>query len=263
MSDMDFEPKILGFLCNWCSYAGADLAGVSRIQYPPNAKIIRVMCSARIDPVLVIEGLLSGIDGVIITGCHLGDCHYQTGNYHTQRRFGALMEALSHTSLGNERIHLEWVSASEGKRFGEVITDFTNHIKELGPNPVNSSDGADDARTELKAVKRLFETHSTRTLIGKEEELVEKGNVYGEKLELDGYKELIRKNIEAHYIRSYILELSRSQSKTVKECADKLRIPTKRVIFEISVLMRNNMLALESMDGTTPKFQSLVQDGDS
>ena len=222
------------------------------------------MCSARVDPVLVVEGLMSGIDGVIITGCHLGDCHYQTGNYQTQRRFDALMEALSHTSMGNDRVRLEWVSASEGARFGEVITGFTEQIRQLGPNPVNSFDGnGDDAMTELMTVKRLFETHSTRTLIGKEGELTEKGNVYGDKLDLEEYRQLIQKNVEEQYIRSYILVFSKTQARTIGEYADKLRLPTQRIVREISLLMRRNMLALESMDGTTPKFQSLVQEGDA
>jgi len=260
----DFEPKILGFLCNWCSYAGADLAGVSRIQYPANTKIIRVMCSTRVDPVLVVEGLMAGIDGVLITGCHLGDCHYQTGNYQTQRRFDALLEALSHTSMGNGRIRLEWVSASEGARFSEVITQFTEQIRQLGPNPANSSNGSGkDCMTELLAIKRLFETHSTRTLIGKKGEVIEEGNVYGEKLDLEEYNDLISKNVENEYIRSYIIVHSKSKSRTIKEYADKLRLPTRRIVPEISFLMRKNMLALESMDGTTPKFQSLVQEGDA
>ncbi len=260
----DFEPRILGFLCNWCSYAGADLAGVSRIQYPTNTKIIRVMCSARVDPALVVEGLLTGLDGVIVTGCHIGDCHYQTGNYQTQRRFDALTDALSHTSMGNDRIRLEWVSASEGMRFGEVIGDFTEQIRALGPNPIKSSNGAgEDVKVELEAVKRLFQTHSTRTLVGKEGELIEQGNVYGEKLDEEEYTSLIRKNVEEQYIRSFIIVYSKSIPRTVKDYAAKLNFPSKRIVSEISVLMRSNMLALEGHKGTTPKFQSLVQEGDA
>ncbi|MFX1327239.1 MAG: hydrogenase iron-sulfur subunit [Promethearchaeota archaeon] len=130
----NFDPHILVFCCNWCSYAGADLAGVSRFQYPPNIRIIRVMCSGRVDPSFILKALKNGADGVLVTGCHIGDCHYISGNEYTQERFERLHRILI-TQLGVDpkRVRLEWVSASEGKKFAEVITEFTNQIKELGP----------------------------------------------------------------------------------------------------------------------------------
>ncbi len=131
-----FEPKILGFLCNWCSYAGADLAGVSRFQYPPNIRIIRVMCSARVNPAFVLKALLSGIDGVLVGGCHPGDCHYMKGNYYARRRMTALRRLLKIVGLEPDRVRLEWVSASEGIRFAQVVREFTETIKGLGPNPL-------------------------------------------------------------------------------------------------------------------------------
>ncbi len=130
----DFEPTILAFCCNWCSYAGADLAGVSRFQYPPNIRVIRVMCSGRVDPSFVLKALKNGADGVIVTGCHIGDCHYISGNEYTKERFERLHTILiKQLGVDPKRVRLEWVSASEGKRFAEVITEFTNTIKELGP----------------------------------------------------------------------------------------------------------------------------------
>ncbi len=130
----EFEPHILVFCCNWCSYAGADLAGVSRFQYPPNIRIIRVMCSGRVDPAFVLKALKNGADGVLVSGCHIGDCHYITGNEYTQERFERLHSILiRQLGVDPKRVRLEWVSASEGKRFAEVITEFTNQIKELGP----------------------------------------------------------------------------------------------------------------------------------
>ena len=134
----DFEPKILGFLCNWCSYAGADLAGVSRFQYPPNIRVIRVMCSARVDPVYVMKAFLSGIDGVFIGGCHPGECHYVKGNYYARRRAVMLRKLLEVIGLEPERLKLEWVSASEGMIFAEVVKDFTQTIRSLGPNSLKS-----------------------------------------------------------------------------------------------------------------------------
>ena len=133
----DFEPVIVAFCCNWCSYAGADLAGVSRFQYPPNIRVIRVMCSGRVDPSFVLKSLNNGADGVIVTGCHIGDCHYISGNEYTKDRFERLFSIIiNQLGVNEKRVRLEWISASEGKRFAEVITEFTNAIKKLGPlNP--------------------------------------------------------------------------------------------------------------------------------
>ena len=134
----EFEPNILGFLCNWCSYAGADLAGTSRMKYPTNLKSIRVMCSGRVDPAFVLEALRKGIDGVLIAGCHPGDCHYQSGNYKTNRRVKLLKKLLEELGIDPKRVRFEYVSASEGQKFASVVTDFVGEIKKIGPNPLKS-----------------------------------------------------------------------------------------------------------------------------
>jgi len=131
----EYEPLIVSFCCNWCSYAGADLAGVSRLQYPPNIRIIRVMCSSMVHPNLVIEALTKGADGVLICGCHPGDCHYEDGNLKTEKRADAIFLMLEDFGLEPERFRLEWVSASEGPKFAQVAREFTEQIKKLGPNP--------------------------------------------------------------------------------------------------------------------------------
>jgi F420-non-reducing hydrogenase iron-sulfur subunit len=135
-----FEPKIAAFLCNWCSYAGADLAGTSRIKYPPNILPIRVMCSGRVEPLFVIEALRKGADGVLISGCHPGDCHYQTGNYKMRRRVILLKKMLEQLSIDPRRVRFEFVSASEGQKFATVVTEFVDEIKEIGPNPLESEE---------------------------------------------------------------------------------------------------------------------------
>jgi len=132
----EFEPKILAFCCNWCSYAGADLAGVSRFQYPPNIRIIRVMCSGRVEPEFVVKALSLGVDGVLVLGCHIGDCHYIYGNHRTKKRMAILEKILGYLGIDPARVRLEWVSASEGARFAEVVTEFTEKMRELGPNPL-------------------------------------------------------------------------------------------------------------------------------
>lgn len=134
MSDnKQFEPNIVGFLCRWCSYTGADLAGTSRIKYPPNLIPIRVMCSGRVDPTFVLKAFADGADGVLIAGCHPGDCHYINGNHKTLRRYPLLQKLLAQFGIEEERVRLDWVSASEGERFGEVVSQITEAVRRLGP----------------------------------------------------------------------------------------------------------------------------------
>ncbi len=132
-SDSDFEPRVVAFLCNWCSYTGADLAGVSRIKSAPNVRVIRTMCSGRVDPVFILKAFQLGADGVIVMGCHLGDCHYQEGNYKTIRRIPFLKRLVQQFGIDPRRLRLEWVSASEGDRFAGVVNEMTEEIRKLGP----------------------------------------------------------------------------------------------------------------------------------
>ncbi len=132
----EFEPRIIAFLCNWCTYTGADLAGTSRIQYPPNVRIVRLMCSGGLDPVYVLKSVVEGADGVLIGGCHPGDCHYQSGNYKARRRFAILQSALDMMGFEPERVWLRWISASEGQYFADTVTEMVEFLKEKGPNPL-------------------------------------------------------------------------------------------------------------------------------
>jgi len=145
MTETEFEPKIVGFLCNWCAYAGADLAGVSRMQYPLNVRIIRVMCSGRIDPAFVLEAFKDGADGVLVAGCHLpSDCHYLSGNFKAQRRILLLQKVLEQFGIEPGRLKLEWVSASEGDRFATVIREMVEEIRRLGPSPLKNGGRSHD-----------------------------------------------------------------------------------------------------------------------
>jgi len=128
-----FEPNIVGFLCNWCSYAGADLAGTSRIKYPPNIKVIRVMCSGRVNPLFVVNALQQGADGVLIGSCHPGECHYEQGNYLARRRFAVLKKILEYMGIDPGRVRMTWVSAAEGKKFADVVKKVTEDVREIGP----------------------------------------------------------------------------------------------------------------------------------
>lgn len=128
-----WEPRIVAFLCNWCSYAGADLAGVSRIQYPPNVRVVRVPCSGRINPLFVLKALQNGVDGVLVSGCHPGDCHYISGNLFARRKFAVLKSLLEHVGVEPERVHFSWVSAAEGVRFAAILERVIDAVRDVGP----------------------------------------------------------------------------------------------------------------------------------
>ena len=130
---MAFEPRIIGFLCNWCSYSGADLAGVSRIQSEPNLRSVRVMCSGRVDPTFILRAFELGADGVLVAGCHPGDCHYAEGNYKTMRRVALMKVMLKASGIDPRRLRVEWISASEGDKFARTVNEMTEEMRQLGP----------------------------------------------------------------------------------------------------------------------------------
>jgi len=153
-----FEPKIVGFMCNWCSYRAADLAGSARIKYPPNVRIIRVMCSGRIDPTFVLKALSLGADGVMVAGCHPGECHYVDQNYKAMRRYGMLKHMLSAMGVEPERVQLVWASAAEGQQLAEAIEKLVADVRALGPLnwPGNWSEHED----RLKAIESIAHEHA-------------------------------------------------------------------------------------------------------
>lgn len=130
----ELDPKIIAFCCNWCSYTGADLAGTSRFQMPPSFRNIRVMCSSRVDPLFIIKSYLNGADGVLVAGCHPGDCHYTRGNYYTRRRMAVFLKVMENVGLDVDRVMLSWISASDGLKYAEVCEEFTKKVKEIGEN---------------------------------------------------------------------------------------------------------------------------------
>jgi len=141
MADKEFEPKIIAFVCTWCTYAGADLAGTSRLQYAPNVRIIKLPCTGRIDPLMVLKAFEGGADAVLVSGCHPGDCHYTSGNYHARRRWSIFRTLLDLTGIDERRLHFSWVSAAEGQKFADLINDVTSTVRQAGP-----FDGANPAR---------------------------------------------------------------------------------------------------------------------
>jgi len=253
----EFEPKIIGFLCNWCSYAGADLAGVSRIQYPTNIRIIRVMCSGRVDPVIVLEMLENGADGVTVTGCHPGDCHYVEGNLYEERKIKMLKKLVALTGLERERLRLEWVSAAEGQRFAQIVTEFTEEIKKLGPSPVSGNNPNPKILENLQAAKNAAASFTLRVLVGRERELTEKSNVYEEKIPQEEWDCLFSEVIEAEYIRQKIHLLAKAKPLSVKALAEAVELKPKAVLRQIVDMRRRNMIALDHIEGQTPFYTAL------
>jgi len=254
---VEFEPKIIGFLCNWCSYAGADLAGVSRIQYPPNIRIIRVMCSGRVDPVIVLEMFANGADGVIITGCHPGDCHYVAGNLYEERKVKMLKKLLTLTGLELGRLRLEWVSAAEGQRFAEVVTEFTEQIKKLGPSPVSGNKPNQQILENIQAAKNAVADFKLRVLVGRELELTEKSNVFQEKVSQEEFDSLLYETVETEFIRHKIHLLTRTKPLPVKALAEAVEMKPADVLKQIVGMRRRNMITLDHIEGTTPFYKAL------
>jgi coenzyme F420-reducing hydrogenase delta subunit len=238
-----FRPKILGFLCNWCSYAGADLAGVSRLQMPPTLRVVRVLCSGSLDPEVVLTGLKTGSDGVIIMGCHPGDCHYLSGNYEALRKYNMMKKILEFTDFDPERLHLEWVSASEGIRFQKVITDFTEKITALGPNPIRKKDEkAQKLKNQLDAVIHATSQFRLRSIVGREKKITEMGNAYGEMYpqeELDKVEDQIFRD---EYIRSNIVLNVTDRPKTVEEMAEDIGLPTEIIFQHVARLWKKQII---------------------
>lgn len=247
-----FEPKILGFLCNWCAYAGADLAGVSRVQYPTNLRVIRVMCSGRVDPILIFRAFELDIDGVAVLGCHHGDCHYQTGNYYAEKKIQNAKNILQKVGINKDRLYLDWVSAAEGVRFGEVVTGFVNTIKEIGPI-------TDEKNLKEKCAlgKELVKTARIRWLVGKEYDLLEHENVYGDKVSEQEFKDLMEKNINSQYERNRIFSSIKTNPLTVREIAKEIDLCPTDVFKHLTYLENIGEISLVDFKENSPRYMVL------
>jgi F420-non-reducing hydrogenase iron-sulfur subunit len=257
MAKDKYDPKILGFLCNWCSYAGADLAGVSRFQYPTNIRVIRMMCSGRLDPIVILETFLHGADGILVGGCHIGDCHYIDGNHHAQRKIWLTQAILERAGFEPGRLRLEWISASEGDRFAEVVSEFTDQVAKLGPSPIAGDKPDMEIIERLKAARAVVEDFRIRALISKEYKLTTEGNVYGDVLEEDYVKDTIMEAMEAEYTRNQILIQTTGNPMSVKEIAVAIDVPPPNVLNHVVRLRQKNLLTLDHIDGQTLKYKAM------
>ena len=237
---MSFEPRIVGYLCNWCSYAGADLAGVSRFQYPPTIRAIRVMCSTRVEPSYILTAFLHGADGVLVGGCHLGDCHYITGNYYTIRKVNMARRLLKHAGIDERRLRLEWISASEGERFAQVVTEFTEELKKLGPLPEEERNSI-----SLKAALRASMQPRLRIIATKEKVFTEEGNKYGEIFTQHETERLANSMVWDELNEQKILLVLEEGDASLKDIAEKVDLPIDLTFKYIMDLLRRGRVVQE------------------
>ncbi|MFX1478473.1 MAG: hydrogenase iron-sulfur subunit [Promethearchaeota archaeon] len=255
---MKFKPKILGFLCNWCSYAGADLAGVSRIQYSPNIRIIRVMCSGRVDPIFIAEAFSKNIDGVLVLGCHPGDCHYISGNYEAEMKINMLNKLLELIGF-SKRLRLDWVSASEGNRFAQIVNEFNDHIVNLGPSPIKQKENKKELKEDLEAIKSVLSDSRLRILVGREREITTKGNVYNEIIPKEEFEEVVEDAVRNEFIRQKILIKIKSQGKSVPDISKEIQVAPDQVLRHIVTLRQRGLVDLDQINEEIPTFISIKE----
>ena len=247
---MSFEPKILSFLCNWCAYAGADLAGISRFQYPPNTRVIRVMCSGRVDPVFIPKAFLAGFDGTMILGCHPGDCHYLTGNVQAEKKIDLTRKLFEMAGVGSERILLDWVSAGEGERFAQVVRQFVEKIKQLGPLVLN-----EEMKEKLRAIGTSLDGEKIRWMVGKGPELLEKENVYGEHVSRERIEGAVEGTIRDEFIKNRIMSLVESKPLAATEISDTLKLKLGETLSYLVSLVGEGRVGFDpSEEGKVPRY---------
>ena len=251
-----WEPRIVAFCCNWCSYAGADLAGVSRVQMPSDFRIVRIMCSGRIDPELCVRLLREGMDGVLVLGCHPGDCHYIDGNYFAEIKMEWTLNILKKTKFGDRRLILDWVSASEDQLFASIVSQFQDTIRGLGPNPINEPDNQ-AIRDELDAVLMTLSDFRLRALMGKVRTIRQEGNVYGETVRRSELDAIVADAVESEYLRNTILVLARDKDWSVPMLSKRLNRDSELILKHVVRLRQKNALGFTKIEGDDPYYKTI------
>ncbi|MDO8473020.1 MAG: hydrogenase iron-sulfur subunit [Dehalococcoidia bacterium] len=249
-----FEPRILGFLCQWCGYAGADLAGVSRFKYPASLRVVRVMCSGRVDPAFVVDALAHGQDGVMVIGCHPGDCHYITGNYEALNMAIATRLLLEYSGISPKRFMLDWVSASEGARFSRLVTDFTATIARLGPLGCAESESEEGIADRLAAARAVAQQEKLRYLLGRVSAFVKKGNKYGERFTGHEVERMLAGVIADELLMNRILFLLQKRPLSIADMADALKQEPRRALAAVMSLKRKGKVEMSGIAGATTVY---------
>jgi len=215
------------------------------------------MCSARVDPIIVLEAFIQGLDGIMILGCHLGTCHYMTGNYYTEKRMKTTRSALKKVGLSPERLLIEWVSAAEGERFATLVKEFTEKVRKLGPLGQETELKPGQLRTRLTVAKETLAQERIRWLVGRERELVEDKNVFGEKVSQEEFDQLMLQTIEKEFAKRRILLSMGEEALSVKEIAQTLGTPSWEVLKNMVSLERDGLVSVVEIEGNSPKYQKL------
>jgi len=254
---MMFKPKIIGFICNWSLPTKVDIASSSRIYGYPKIRIVRVKCIGRIDPAIVLETFAKGADGVLVIGCPSPDCHYIEGNLQAELKTKMLKKLILLTGLEPERLRLEWVYPSEIERFAKIIDDFRNKVTFLGSSPLAGKRLNTDILLNIKAAKATVENFRLRVSVGRERELTEKENVYGEKISQEEIDALLYEIIRAEFIRHKIHLLTKEKPMSVKEIASITNMKPCLVLRHIVNMRRKGMITLDHVEKTTPLYKAL------
>ena len=225
------------------------MAGISRIQYPPNIRVIRVMCSGRVDPTFIFQAFLCGFDAVLVLGCHPGDCHYLVGNYHAERKMNRVRKLLEIVGIESERLLLDWVSAAEGARFAQIVDSFTERIKRGGPLTKNTP-----LLQRLHAAKLTVQKERVRWLLGNELDLIDKGNVYGEKIPFDELDATINEALEDEFFESWLTLILEENPMSVREMATETHLSLQSTSNYLTALEETGEISLHSFEGRTAKY---------
>jgi coenzyme F420-reducing hydrogenase delta subunit len=221
------------------------------------------MCSGRTDPYIILEAFIQGVDGVFIGGCHPGDCHYLEGNYNAERKIKMTKKLVGKTGIEHERLRLEWVSASEGQQFAEIMKEFTNQIQSLGPSPVSGTTPNQKIMSNLIAAQEAASDFRLRAIVAKEYKIVAKeGNVYGEFKSQEDWDEFLDDAIEMEYEVKQILGLTKNKPLSVKDIAVKINLPTDKILEHVIFLRGKNLITLDSIKGFTPQYKAMSIGGE-
>lgn len=254
---MIFKPKIIAFACRWSLPPEVDVSTPSLIRGYPKIRIVKTMCVGRIDPIVVLETFLRGADGVLVIGCHTPDCHYVDGNVQAELKVKMLKKLIMLTGFDVERLRLEWADASEIEIFAQIINQFRNQVVSLGASPLTGEEIDSAILLNVKAAKAVAQNFTLRLLAGREREMTEKANVYGEKISQEEFDCLLDETLEAEFVRYRIHQLTKEKPMSVKEISAVTSMEPFQILCHIVNMRRKNMIALDRVMGTTPLYKAL------
>ena len=252
-----YEPCLIGFLCNCCGYAVADLAGINRIQYPPNIRFLRVMCCRRVDPSMLLGAFSEGIDGVMITTCTLGGCNYIRNHEQVETKCYFTRKLMEKAGFEPERLALEYIFASEGQKFAEQVGSFIDKVRGLGRSPVSGDSPDLGLLLNLRAAKAAAENYRLRALVGKEEKLVTEGNVYGEDMTQEELDRIMEEAVETEFTRNKIRLILSVKPMSVKDLSAETGIDSRIILDHVVALRQRGWVDLHEVQGNSPVYRAM------